>query len=137
MNIKRVTFLAMRMKSNKSDIIGIGTDIIEIERIESSIKEHGDKFLSRLFTDQEIAYCKKHKHAVKHFAGRFAAKEAIAKAIGSGFGKSLSWKDIEILPDENGKPIVTMPMYDIMLSISHCNTFAIATAIAFSIDNTR
>ncbi|MBI5274296.1 MAG: holo-ACP synthase [Chlamydiales bacterium] len=117
------------MKNNNQTIVGIGTDIIEIERIHASIKEHGDKFLSRLFTPKEIAYCRQHKNPEKHFAGRFAAKESIAKAIGSGFGKHLSWKDIEILPNEEGQPIARLSNYHIMLSISHCNSYAVAVAI--------
>lgn len=118
----------MKMMNN---LLGIGTDIIEIDRIEDSINRFGDQFLTKLFTPEEIAYCKKHKFPSKHFAGRFAAKEAIAKAIGSGFGENLSWLDIEILPNEQKKPIAKCKDYLIQLSISHCQSYAVAMAMVF------
>src|ERR1700733_14299483 len=91
---------------NKSQILGIGNDILEIERIRQSIETHGKRFLSRFFTSQEQEYCLKYADAAPHFAGRFSGKEAIAKALGTGFGKHTSWLDIEILNDAQGKPIV-------------------------------
>ncbi len=114
---------------NNIPIQGIGVDIIEIERIQDSIEKHGDHFLNRIFTPLEISYCLSHARPETHFAGRFAAKEAISKALGSGFGKELSWKDLEILSDEKGKPIVHYQDYLIHLSISHCRTYAVAMAI--------
>ncbi len=116
---------------------GLGNDIIEIARIKRSIDEHGDHFLARLFTKKEREYCSQHKEAARHFAGRFAAKEAIAKALGTGFGDTLSWLDIEILSAPSGKPLVylserlktTFQNPQIHLSISHCKTFATAVAI--------
>jgi len=113
-------------------ILGIGTDIIEVDRIRSAIEEHGDRFIERLFTEQEKKYCLKHRFPFRHFAGRFAAKEAIAKSFGLGFGKEISWKDIEIVNDEKGKPIVYFQgerRDDIHISISHCRQYATATAI--------
>ena len=118
-------------------ISGLGNDIIEIERIRSSIQRHGLHFLNRLFSQREQDYCYKHQDPSPHFAGRFAAKEAIAKTLGTGFGEHLAWHDIEIINDELGKPIVYLSetlkkKYNnpkILLSISHCNSFAIATAI--------
>lgn len=118
-------------------IQGIGTDIIEIKRILQSIKEHKDRFLNRLFTKDEIAYCQKSSIPERHFAGRFAAKEAVAKAFGVGIGKELSWKDIEITKDERGRPIVKLSDAtfikfkepNIMVSISHCKEYASAVAI--------
>lgn len=115
-----------------NQLIGIGTDIVEISRIEKSIEQFGDKFLDKLFTEKEIAYCNQFKDKEKRFAGRFAAKEAIAKALGKGFGKQVRWQDIEILPDSMGKPVVTHPKLSIEVSISHCNSHAIAMAIAFN-----
>jgi holo-[acyl-carrier protein] synthase len=114
-------------------IQGLGTDIIEVERIRRSIKEHGLHFLNRLFTQKEQDYCYKFQDPAPHFAGRFAAKEAIAKALGTGFGEELGWHDIEIGNDEKGKPIVTLSEKvkrgKVFLSISHCVNYATATAI--------
>jgi holo-[acyl-carrier protein] synthase len=118
-------------------IKGLGTDIIEIARIEKSIEEHAHHFLSRVFTENERAYCQKFKISAPHFAGRFAAKEAIAKALGTGFGESLSWQDIEILGEESGKPTVTLSAKanksfqnpNIFISISHSSSHATAVAI--------
>lgn len=120
-------------------IKGIGSDIIEIERIKRSISKHGIKFLEKLFTEKEISYCKQHKLSQRHFAGRFAAKEAIAKALGTGIGKMLEWKDIEIINDSFGKPEVFLSEKacklfhnpTILLSISHCKSYATATAVYF------
>ncbi|MEI8125250.1 MAG: holo-ACP synthase [Parachlamydiaceae bacterium] len=118
-------------------IEGIGTDIIEIERIEQSILRYGQRFLDRVFTLKEQAYCTRHRDAQSHFAGRFAAKEAIVKAIGSGFGESISWLDIEIVNDVRGKPTVILspalgnlvgPTH-IDISISHCREYAVAFAV--------
>src|SRR5438477_181350 len=82
-------------KSNKM-IKGLGNDIIEIKRVREAIRRHGIHFLNRLFTQREQDYCYKYKDPDPHFAGRFAAKEAIAKALGTGFGAHLSWVDLEI-----------------------------------------
>ena len=116
---------------------GIGSDIIEIERMQLSIDRHGLHFLNRLFTQKEQDYCYKFKNPTPHFAGRFAAKEAIAKALGTGFGAHLAWHDFEILNDEKGKPIAyfsteAKKRFDnpvILLSISHCTNYAMAVAI--------
>lgn len=116
---------------------GLGNDIVEIERIKSAHGEHGEPFLNRLFTKKEQEYCFCCQDPYPRLAGRFAAKEAIAKALGSGFGAELSWTDIEILPDEKGKPIASLSGAlkekwgdrPILLSISHCKTFATAVAI--------
>jgi holo-[acyl-carrier protein] synthase len=125
------------MKSDKSPILGLGNDIIEIERIRDSIDAHGDRFLARIFSDQERAYCLKHKDPAPRFAGRFAAKEAIAKAFGTGIGKEVGWKDIEILNNSLGKPEVFLsPALQqrfknptTLLSISHCKHYATAVAL--------
>lgn len=118
-------------------IQGVGTDIIEIGRIKEAIARHGDRFLDRLFTDKEKAYCLRYKDAVPHFAGRFAAKEAVLKAFGTGLNHEMTWKEIEILNDKQGKPEVhlsirlrgVVPIDHIFLSISHCDAYATATAI--------
>src|SRR5579863_7456002 len=114
--------------TNQSFILGIGNDIIEIERIRGSINTHGARFLAKLFTTQEEDYCRKYEDPVPHFAGRFSAKEAIVKALGTGFGKQVSWRDIEILNDSTGKPSVhfahsmkeKLEGTTVLISISHC-----------------
>lgn len=116
---------------------GIGSDIIEIARIRESLNKHGEHFYHKLFTEQEIEYCLSHADPATPFAGRFAGKEAIAKALGTGFGKHLSWLDIEIQKNELGKPVpVLCPLLQshysdptLHLTISHCHTYATATAI--------
>lgn len=118
-------------------ILGIGNDIIEIERIRIIIERYSQRFLNRLFTLKEQAYCLKRKNPALHFAGRFAAKEAVAKALGTGFSKGLDWTDIEILNDINGKPIVVPSdqlneLFNnpkLQISISHCHAYATAFAI--------
>ncbi len=119
---------------------GLGTDIIEIARVRTAISRHRHHFLDKLFSKTEQEYCNKYNDPVPHYAGRFAAKEAIAKAIGTGFITGLSWLDIEILNDAYGKPIVKLSeqLQDnigagkIMLSISHCKSYATATAVLLS-----
>lgn len=119
------------------EILGIGNDIIEIERIRKSIDTHGYRLLARLFSTAELDYCLKHKDPVPHLAGRFSAKEAIVKAFGSGFGEHASWLDIEILNDDLGKPCATFSEKikerfnnpSVLLSISHCQLYATAVAI--------
>jgi holo-[acyl-carrier protein] synthase len=119
-------------------ILGIGNDIIEVKRIAQSIQRHGSRFLDKLFTSFEQKYCLKYREPERHFAGRFAAKEAIAKALGTGFGEDVHWLDIEILNNDLGKPIVKFDnqlllrygKIEIQLSISHCREYATAVALA-------
>lgn len=119
--------------------VGIGNDIIEVKRIALSIQRHGQRFLDKIFTPDEQDYCFKYKESERHFAGRFAAKEAIVKSIGTGFREGIHWLDIEILNDTLGKPHVTFDnelllrygMIEIQLSISHCREYATAVALAF------
>lgn len=121
------------------EIKGIGNDIIEIERIRRSINRNGESFIKRLFTEKEQEYCAQFKDSSQNFAGRFAAKEAIAKALGIGFGRDLSFQDIEILGNDKGKPIVHFSEKatkyfqkpNILLSISHSDHYATAVAIWF------
>ncbi|MGL4539582.1 MAG: holo-ACP synthase [Candidatus Rhabdochlamydia sp.] len=119
------------------NILGLGTDIIEIERIRQSIDNHGYRLISRIFTRKEQDYCLKYQDPIPHFAARFSAKEAIVKALGTGFTEHITWQDIEIINDTSGKPIVyfsaklqkkTKETY-MLLSISHCKLYATATAI--------
>jgi holo-[acyl-carrier protein] synthase len=118
-------------------ILGIGNDIIEIERIKENIQRYQQRFLDRVFTSHEQGYCQKRKVPALHFAGRFAAKEAIVKALGTGFSNGLTWLDIEINNDALGKPFVQLSpkaekLFDsptLLISISHCREYATAFAI--------
>ncbi len=131
--------LLMKMKDSNPHLgpQGLGNDIVEIERIRQSIERHGQHFLNRLFTQREQDYCYKFKDPAPHFAGRFAAKEAVAKALGTGFGAELSWHDIEILGDEKGKPQVLFSASaqkkfaypHVLVSISHSTSHATAVAL--------
>ena len=122
-------------------IVGLGTDIVEIERIASMIERHGDAFVHRVFTPAERAYCGAKKHAAQHYAGRWAAKEAAMKALGTGFVPGVGWHDLEILPEPSGAPKLTLSggaaekakslgIDAILMTMSHCKAYATATAIA-------
>ena len=78
------------------NIIGIGTDIVECLRIAQMIERHGELFITRVYTPHEIQYCQSRKQATQHFAGRWAAKEAVLKALGTGWRRGISWRDVEI-----------------------------------------
>lgn len=115
----------------------VGNDIIEIARIKKAWQRHGERFLNKLFTPKEQAYCLSKKgYPERHLAGRFAAKEALSKALGTGFGP-ISWLDLEILNDASGKPFVIASPHlqaafnhpQFLLSISHCHEYATAVAI--------
>ena len=123
------------------DILGIGTDIVECLRIAQMIERHGELFINRVYTRHEIEYCQQRKAATQHFAGRWAAKEAILKALGTGWVKGISWRDIEIRNQRGGKPTVAfrggardivekVGIRDMLISISHCRSHATAYALA-------
>ena len=122
-------------------VLGIGTNIIECLRIAQMIERHGERFLNRVFTDQEIQYCRQRHAATQHFAGRWAAKEAVLKSLGSGWIKGINWRDLEVRNDKSGQPKVAFRggirdiveqkgIKDIRISISHCRSHATALAIA-------
>ncbi len=121
-------------------LLGLGTDIIEIERIQKAYERHGNRLVKRLFSPHEQAYCEKFESPWIRYAGRFAAKEAVIKTLGNQLPKVMSWKEIEIRNDAQGKPEVhlssrlqnLLPGYSFLLSISHCNHFATATALLFN-----
>jgi holo-[acyl-carrier protein] synthase len=79
------------------DIIGIGLDATEIDRIAATLERYGQRFLARIFTDEEAAYCLRRRHPAPHLAGRFAAKEATMKALGTGRSRGVLWRDIEVV----------------------------------------
>lgn len=111
-------------------ITGTGIDIIEIDRIQRAIDRWGDDFLKHIFNKEEIEYAQKKKFPTQHYAARFAAKEAIYKAFGDY--KTLGWKDMTILNDENGRPYCRLKdktiKSKIFLSISHTKNYAVANA---------
>lgn len=118
-------------------ILGIGNDLIAVSRIMGVMQRHGEKFLQKVLTEPEIEYCMSHRDAARHVAGRFAAKEAVVKALGTGFQEGITWQDISICPDMRGKPEVHFSQSLLSLfgplvchlSISHCDDYAIATAV--------
>ncbi len=111
---------------------GIGIDIIEVRRIRELMEKYGERFFQRILTENEISYCRKFSKPELHFAGRFASKEAYSKAIGTGVGKDFSWKDIEVLNDERGKPYIVhlketeYSGSNFEISISHTEDYACA-----------
>lgn len=121
-------------------IVGLGTDIVEIDRIAAMIERHGDAFVDRIFTPAERDYCDSKKNAAQHFAGRWAGKEAAMKALGTGFVPGIRWHDFEILPEKSGAPILslsggaaeranTMGMTRWHVTMSHGKAYATATVI--------
>lgn len=115
-----------------------GIDVIEIDRIEHALDRWGDRFLHRIYTDREIAYC---RGKARRFAGRFASKEATSKALGVGI-RAIRWRDIEILPDPRGKPVLYLHnraaeiadrqgLVGFEVSITHSRSDAIAMVIAW------
>ena len=85
-------------------ILGIGADLVEVGRLESAGRRHGERFFRRVFTAAEIAYCESRPHKYPHYAARFAAKEAAFKALGRGWPYGLSWTEVEVLPAEGAPP---------------------------------
>jgi holo-[acyl-carrier protein] synthase len=124
-----------------SHIFGIGTDIIECLRIAQMIERHGELFINRVYTKHEIQYCQSRKLATQHFAGRWAAKESILKALGTGWRRGISWRDMEIRNEPGGRPTVALRggardvveqlgITEMLISISHCRSHATAYALA-------
>lgn len=122
-------------------IFGIGVDVVEIERIASAIGQSGEAFVKRVFTDGERAYCEGQKHPQQHYAARFAVKEAVAKAFGTGIGKDLSWLDMDITRIESGRPELVLTgsgkafadrqgITGVKISLSHARNCAVGSAVA-------
>ena len=121
-------------------ILGIGLDIVETARIAKSLEKFGDRFLHRVFCDGEIAYCQSMKYPHTHFAARFAAKEAVSKTFGTGIGKSIGWRDIEVCKKESGEPFCVLHggakalaekigATGVLISLSHTEHYAAANAV--------
>lgn len=121
-------------------ILGVGIDIIEVERIRGSHEKFGDRFLRRIFLPGETDYCLGFKFPAPHLAARFAAKEAVSKAFGTGIGRQLGWLDIEIARKETGEPYVILHGQGetllreragraVHVSLSHTQTYAAVVAV--------
>lgn len=121
-------------------IIGLGIDIAEIDRLAAAIERHGEHFLRRVFTPAEIAYCERHRDRAERYAGRFAAKEAAMKALGTGWRRGVRWVDVEVLRAPGGKPVLQLHgaaaeaaqklgVKNAVLSITHSGNLALAEVI--------
>jgi holo-[acyl-carrier protein] synthase len=122
-------------------IHGIGIDVVEVERIEAAIAHLGDAFIDRLFTAREREYCGKQKRPALHYAARFAAKEAVSKALGTGIGGQAGWLDMEVERAESGAPkmvftgraadfLAAEGIAEVQVSLSHAKEYATANAVA-------
>src|SRR3954453_6547921 len=121
-------------------VIGVGVDIVETERIDHSLARFGERFLHRVFTAGEIEYCQSMKFPARHFAARFAAKEAVSKAFGTGIGKAMGWKDIDVHREASGQPFVVLEggakqlaaergISAVWISLSHTEHHAVAAIV--------
>ena len=121
-------------------IVGLGLDIAEIDRIEAAITRHGTPFLERVFTPGEVAYCERYRNKFERYAGRFAAKEAAMKALGTGWRRGVRWRDIEVTRELSGKPTLRLEgvarqvadalgVRNISLTISYSGNWALAEVI--------
>src|SRR4051812_43390687 len=121
-------------------VLGIGVDLVENARIEHSLERFGERFLHRVFTAGEIAYAQSMKFPARHLAARFAAKEAVSKAFGTGIGKSMGWKDIDVRRKESGEPYVVLEggakiladargVTNVSISLSHTEHHAMAVIV--------
>ena len=126
--------------SSEMSVIGIGVDVIECSRIQRSIERFGDRFLHRVFTDGEIEYSMAMKFPERHLAARFAGKEAVAKAFGTGIGKAMGWRNIDIRKKESGEPFLVFSgpaeafaaergVISALITLSHTENYAVACAV--------
>ena len=128
------------------EIVAHGIDLVDCPRIEVMIERHGERFIQRVFTTAEQAYAEANKNKIEKLAGRFAAKEAILKLVGTGWRGKIAWTDIEIINNSSGQPEVTLDgevekiadklgIKHISVSITHTANFAIASAVALTQSN--
>jgi holo-[acyl-carrier protein] synthase len=121
-------------------LIGTGVDLIEVERIAHSIERYGERFLHRVYTDHEIAYCRGRRVSAESFAARFAAKEAGAKALGTGISRGVTWNEFQVARNPGGRPILELRgraallakelgVRAISLSLTHTGSLAMATVV--------
>lgn len=124
-------------------IIAHGIDLVDFPRIEDMINRHEERFINRVFTKSEQAYADSNKNRIEKYAGRFAAKEAVLKLIGTGWRGKIAWTDVEVVNTSSGQPLVNLSgevkiiadklgITQISISITHTANFAIASAIALS-----
>jgi holo-[acyl-carrier protein] synthase len=129
-------------------IVGTGLDIAEVDRMRQAIERHGQRFLNRVFTPAEIAYCRRHANRYERFAARFAAKEAGMKALGTGWRQGITWHDLEVSNVAGGKPELKLSgkaaeIYsslggkNIVLSLTHTNAYALAQVLIESEDGRK
>jgi holo-[acyl-carrier protein] synthase len=122
-----------------SNIIGLGIDATDIPRIAATLERYGERFITRIFTDGEIAYCRRRREPAIHFAGRFAAKEAAMKALGTGHSQNVLWRDVEVVR-HGGPPqlqfhggaarrFAAMGAQSSLLTITHSETLALAQVL--------
>jgi holo-[acyl-carrier protein] synthase len=127
-------------RSNKMSVIGIGVDVIECSRIQHSIERFGDRFLHRVFTDGEIEYSMSMKFPERHLAARFAGKEAVSKAFGTGIGKAMGWRNIDIQKKRSGEPFLVFSgsaeafaaergVISALITLSHTEHHAVACVV--------
>jgi holo-[acyl-carrier protein] synthase len=121
-------------------IVGTGVDIVEVARVAAAIERFGKRFLKRIYTEAEIRYCQSRRNSSERFAARFAAKEAALKALGTGWGRGVAWKEVEVRREPGGRPTVHfsgraaefaagLGMKNASLSLSHTAEQAIAQVI--------
>jgi holo-[acyl-carrier protein] synthase len=121
-------------------VLGIGVDLVECARIQHSLDRFGDRFLHRVFTDGEVAYSMSMKFPARHLAARFAAKEAVSKAFGTGIGKAMGWRDIDVRKKPSGEPFLVLGggaeklakergVSNALISLSHSEQHAVATIV--------
>ena len=121
-------------------IVGLGVDIAEVARVKAAIERHGKTFLRRVYTAREIEYCEGFKNKFERYAGRFAAKEAAMKALGTGWSRGVRWVDVEVVRERGGRPTIALSgeaekiagrlgVKHIAVSITHTETQALAQVI--------
>jgi holo-[acyl-carrier protein] synthase len=121
-------------------IVGLGVDIAEVGRVKAAIERHGETFLRRVYTPREREYCERFRNKFERYAGRFAAKEAAMKALGTGWGRGVRWVDVEVVREKGGRPTIALSgeagkvaerlgVKRIALSITHTDAQALAQVI--------
>jgi holo-[acyl-carrier protein] synthase len=123
------------------EILGIGTDIVECLRVGRMIERHGELFLARIYTEREVRFCQSRRRATEHFAARWAAKEAVLKALGQPWRRGVEWTDVEVVQEAGATPEVALygatkelarglRVGKVLLSMGHCRAYATAQAVA-------
>jgi holo-[acyl-carrier protein] synthase len=124
----------------KGRVLGVGVDLVEVSRIADMLERHGERFLKRVYTEEELKHCMRMKYPQKHLAARFAAKEAVSKCFSTGIGSELSWKSISVINGANGEPNICFDEKgskilsqrggeSVLISLSHTESMAVAFAV--------